>query len=89
MSDPLVSVGAKRILDGHDDHPLETVAILLAEIERRGYGDLYTFRLATICGVARDAWEYRDTLIAIPWILLRATPEQHARAFVEVVKERP
>lgn len=64
------------------------VSSLLAEIERRGGHYEYVYALfrqvdpsATASSVPRG-WNVPQLAV---WAMLRATPEQHARAFVEVM----
>jgi hypothetical protein len=60
--------------------------LLEDEIERRGLMQKYTAYLTDEIGVHRSSWDCRDTLLAIPWLVLRATPAQRARAFLKAVE---
>jgi hypothetical protein len=71
---------------GYTEDP-EKARLLEDEIERRGLGHEYQYRLSIVVGVHPSSWDQRETLLVIPWLLLRATPEQRARAFLEAVEQ--
>lgn len=60
---------------------------LFADIERRGLHEAYATALDKIVmGTNADAWDEMTDALWI-WALLRATPEQHTRAFLEATTE--
>jgi hypothetical protein len=90
MSDELragsARTAAEDILRGEFDKILVLVAVgaLEIEIERRNLQFTYMQCLADVCGVELD---YTKAIAGMSmWVLLRATPEQRARAFLEAMK---
>ncbi len=72
---------AQRVIDGKEPHEAGGVAEMLEdEIERRGLIYEYTNMLVTLI-------EYQAIANPLGWAVLRATPEQRARAFLEAVKD--
>lgn len=61
----------------------DDVGLLEDEIERRKLQDAYVRRL----GIMETSAAYEEAREAYGWELIRATPEQRARAFLEVMKD--
>jgi|GEM_PF-4733547 len=65
----------------HDD--MNAVRELLEAIARSGLHEQYIRRL----GIMETSAAYEDDRESYGWELLRATPEQHARAFMAVLND--
>ena len=94
MDDNMLHLWAWRVIDHagareHLSEDLTTAALLGDEIERRGLGAEYARALLLRVSPAIDQIgpaSYHAVLDDI-WRVLRATPEQHARAFLKVINE--
>lgn len=71
----------RRVFPPYSTDPTAT-RLLEDEVERRGLQHQYINKLFHICHM----FEQSGSLDFI-WVFLRATPEQRARAFVEVTKQ--
>jgi hypothetical protein len=77
---------AQRIIDGLEPHDGAAIAQMLEdEIERRNLHFTYVGKLAALCETQNDGAQQYSPLAV--FALIRATPEQKARAFLEVVKQ--
>jgi hypothetical protein len=92
MSEALI-LRAQDIIAGKEPHEGAGIATMLEdEIERRGlikpYIRILVEDIAPI--LTYDEWEnWGDENYTALWSLVRATPEQRARAFLEAVKDKP
>jgi hypothetical protein len=73
---------ARAVINGKDPRDHIFIAIALEdEIERRGIQSEYVFALAVSLFGEQDEWGTAHIMK-----MMRATPEQRARAFLEAVK---
>jgi hypothetical protein len=79
---------AEDIVSGKEKHDLcASVRLLEGEIERRGKLNEYVYALAAIVldpWQAGGEWPF-ELFPQDVWLLVRATPEQRARAFLKAV----
>jgi hypothetical protein len=69
---------AQRIIDGLEPHEADSIARGLEDdIEARGLQDAYTEALDALVNVGVTGWRN------VRWAMLRATPEQRARAYLK------
>lgn len=66
---------------------LDDCQLVEDEIERRSRQMHYLGHLGDVVGVHRSSWDNRDALIAVCWLLLRATPEQRCQAALRALEE--
>ncbi len=80
---------AQRIIDGLEPHEGESIARGLEdEIDRRGLWRAYTLALVAPLLTEDGNIPNETPMIALHtgWLLIRATPEQRARAFLKAVE---
>lgn len=72
---------AQNIINGKEPHDGAGIAQMLEdEIARRGNYDNYIIALSSECGIS--LYERNELPLTASWKLIRATPEQRARAFL-------